>query len=62
MMHWQGLTELSGASYTPIGLVNADPSGIEVRADSPYKTVNDLVAAIKANPGKFNGLIYLTNP
>src|SRR5256884_8469014 len=24
MMHWQGLTELSGASYTPIGLVNAD--------------------------------------
>ena len=27
MMHWQGLTELSGASYTPIGLVNADPAG-----------------------------------
>ena len=53
MMHWQGLTELNGASYTPIGLVNADPAGIQVRADSPYKTVNDLLAAIKANPGKF---------
>ncbi len=53
MMHWQGLTELNGASYTPIALVNADPSGIEVRADSPYKTVGDLVAAVKANPGKF---------
>jgi tripartite-type tricarboxylate transporter receptor subunit TctC len=53
MMHWQGLTELSGASYTPIGLVNADPAGIQVRADAPYKTVNDLLAAIKANPGKF---------
>ena len=26
MMHWQGLTELNGASYTPIGLVNADPA------------------------------------
>ncbi|MEO9163597.1 MAG: tripartite tricarboxylate transporter substrate binding protein [Casimicrobiaceae bacterium] len=52
MMHWQGLTELNGASYTPIGLVNADPSGIEVRADAPYKNVNELVAAIKANPGK----------
>jgi hypothetical protein len=38
MMHWQGLTELSGASYTPIGLVNADPAGIQVRADAPYKT------------------------
>jgi tripartite-type tricarboxylate transporter receptor subunit TctC len=53
MMHWQGLTELNGASYTPIGLVNADPAGVQVRADAPYKTVSDLLAAIKANPGKF---------
>ncbi len=53
MMHWQGLTELSPASYTPIGLVNFDPAGLQVRADSPYKTTNDLVTAIKANPGKF---------
>jgi tripartite-type tricarboxylate transporter receptor subunit TctC len=53
MMHWQGLTELSGASYTPIGLVNADPAGVQVRADAPYKNLGDLVAAIKANPGKF---------
>lgn len=53
MMHWQGLTTLTSESYTPIGLVNADPAGVQVRADSPYKTVNDLLAAIKANPGKF---------
>jgi tripartite-type tricarboxylate transporter receptor subunit TctC len=53
MMHWQGLTELSGASYTPLGLVNADPAGVQVRADAPYKTINDLLAAVKANPGKF---------
>ncbi len=53
MMHWQGLTDISGASYTPIGLVNSDPAGVQVRADAPYKNVNDLVAAIKANPGKF---------
>ncbi len=52
MMHWQGLTELNGASYTPIGLVNADPAALEVAADAPYKTANDLIAAIKANPGK----------
>src|SRR6187551_2017600 len=51
MMHWQGLTELTGASYTPIGLVNLDPAGLQVRADSPYKTAKDLVDAIKANPG-----------
>ncbi|MGH8796285.1 MAG: tripartite tricarboxylate transporter substrate binding protein [Caldimonas sp.] len=53
MMHWLKLTDLSGASYTPIGLVNSDPAGLQVRADSPYKTAKDLVAAIKANPGKF---------
>ena len=52
MMHWQGLTDLKGTSYTPIGLVNADPAGLQVRADSPYKTVKDVVDAIKANPGK----------
>ena len=52
MMHWQGLTELTGASYTPIGLVNVDPAGLSVAADSPYKTATDLIAAIKANPGK----------
>ena len=52
MMHWQGLTELTGASYTPIGLVNADPAGVQVRADAPYKNVNELLAAIKASPGK----------
>ena len=53
MMHWQGLTELKGSSYTPLGLVNSDAAGLQVRADSPYKTVKDLVDAIKANPGKF---------
>ena len=53
MMHWQGLTDLNGASYTPIGLVNIDPAGIQVRADAPYKNVKDLLAAIKANPGKY---------
>jgi tripartite-type tricarboxylate transporter receptor subunit TctC len=53
MMHHQGLTDLNGASYTPIALVNADPAGVQVRADAPYKNLNDLLAAVKANPGKF---------
>src|SRR5205085_8109486 len=53
MMHWQGLTDLTGASFTPIGLVNADPAGLQIAADAPYKNVNELVAAIKASPGKF---------
>ena len=53
MMHWQGLTELTGASYTPIGSSTRTRRACRSRADAPYKTVNDLVAAIKANPGKF---------
>jgi len=52
MLHWQGLTELTGASYTPLALVNADPAGVQVRVDAPYKTIGELLAAIKANPGK----------
>ena len=52
MMHWQGLTDLGPGSYQPLALVNADPAGFQVRADSQYKTVKDVIDAIKANPGK----------
>jgi tripartite-type tricarboxylate transporter receptor subunit TctC len=52
MMHHQGLTKLSGAGFTPIGLVNVDPAAIQVRADAPYKTMADLIDAIRKNPGK----------
>ena len=52
MMHWVGLTPLKHTDHTPIELVNADPAGMHVRVDSPYKSVKDLIAAIKANPGK----------
>ena len=53
MMHWAGLTDLKPTNYTPLALMNIDPAAVTVRANSPYKTVNDLLAAIKANPGKF---------
>ena len=52
MMHHVGLTPLKHTDYTPIGLVNADPAGVHVRIDSPYKSTKELLAAIKANPGK----------
>ncbi len=56
MLHWLGLTDLTGAgSYTPIGLYNQDPAGVQVRADSPYNTAPELIAAAKANPGKLKG-------
>ncbi|HJS31670.1 MAG TPA: tripartite tricarboxylate transporter substrate binding protein [Alphaproteobacteria bacterium] len=53
MMHWQGLTDLKGTSYTPLALMNSDPPGVQVKADSPYKNLKELVAAIKPSPGKF---------
>jgi len=53
MLHWQGLTQRDYKDYTPIALMNLDPAGVQVRADAPYKTVNDLLDDIKKNPGKF---------
>jgi tripartite-type tricarboxylate transporter receptor subunit TctC len=50
MLHWQGLTEFKPDSYRPLGLMNEDPPGIQVTASSPYKTVAELAAAIKAAP------------
>lgn len=52
MMHHQGLTNLTGASFTPLGLINMDATAFQVRADAPYQSLGDLVAVIKANPGK----------
>lgn len=45
-----GSSDISYEDFTPIGLYNADPSAIFVRADSPYKTIDDLIAAIKQDP------------
>lgn len=53
MMHWQGLTKLDYKAYTPIAMVNEDPAGLQVKADSPYKTARELLDDVKANPGKF---------
>ncbi|HET7408688.1 MAG TPA: tripartite tricarboxylate transporter substrate binding protein [Paracoccaceae bacterium] len=50
MMHHQGLTDLTYEDYDVIALVNADPAGVMVAADSPYQTVEDLLAAIKEEP------------
>ena len=40
--------------FAPIALVTADPTVLVVRADGPYKTLKDFVAAAKARPGKIN--------
>lgn len=46
-----GLSELSYRDFELIALLNRSPAGISVRADSPFKTLKDLVEYAKANPG-----------
>jgi tripartite-type tricarboxylate transporter receptor subunit TctC len=55
MMHWVGLTELTGEDYTPIALYNVDPAGVQVAADAPWDNVPDMLAEFKANPGEYTG-------
>lgn len=52
MMHWQGLTELTWEDYTPLALVNEDPAAVHVRADSEWENLEDMLDAIRANPGQ----------
>ena len=40
------------SEFTPIALVSADPTVLMVPADSPWKTVKDLVEDAKTRPGR----------
>jgi tripartite-type tricarboxylate transporter receptor subunit TctC len=53
MLHWQGLTRLTWRDYTPIAMMNLVPAGVQVAADSPWKTLKDMIDAIRANPGRY---------
>lgn len=62
-----GTSELTYADYTLIGLYNADPSAIFVRADSKFEDIDDLAAAIKddlaalrTSGANFGGLNHLS--
>jgi tripartite-type tricarboxylate transporter receptor subunit TctC len=52
MLRHMGLTDLSYENYTPLALLINNAAAITVRADSPYNTLEDLIAAIRANPGQ----------
>lgn len=47
-----GLTKLSYEDFTPIARLNADPAAITVKADAPWNTIEDFLAASKAKPGE----------
>src|SRR5690606_33245986 len=52
MMRHAGLTQLSYKDMTPIAMMNYDPNAVFVRTDSPIQNAQQLLDAVKANPGK----------
>ena len=42
------------ADFTPVALLSRSPHAMVVRADAPFRTFKDFVAAAKANPDKLN--------
>lgn len=51
-MHWMGISELTFADFQPLYLLNGDAAAFFVRKDSEIETLDDLLARIKAEPGK----------
>jgi len=51
-MHWMGISELTWEGYQPLQLLNGDAAAFIVKPDSPFKTLPDLLAHIRANPGR----------
>lgn len=39
--------------FTPIAMTQMNPNVFVVKADSPYKNIDDVIKAIKASPGKY---------
>jgi tripartite-type tricarboxylate transporter receptor subunit TctC len=51
MYEAQGIPGAAPENFTLIGRFNADPIGVNVRADAPWGSVEELVEAVKADPG-----------
>lgn len=47
-----GISKVNYEDFQPIARFTSDPSSITVRADAPWKTVEEFLAHAKANPGK----------
>lgn len=49
-----GLFDHTYKDYTPLVQLNADPAAIVVPANSPYKTIDDFMAAARKSPATMN--------
>lgn len=48
-----GQADINRDMFTPIAQYNFDPAGFHAPINSPYKSLKEALAALKANPGKF---------
>lgn len=48
-----GVIKFTHEDFTPIVMLNADPAAITVKADAPWNTVEEFLAAAKKAPGEF---------
>lgn len=46
----QGQADFTSESFTPIALINADPSSVTVAADSEIQSLTQIIDALKADP------------
>ncbi|MEZ5324973.1 MAG: tripartite tricarboxylate transporter substrate binding protein [Verrucomicrobiales bacterium] len=51
-MHWMGISDLTYADFTPLMQVNKDAAAILVKADAPWKTIDQFVEHMRSNKGK----------
>ena len=53
-LHHMGLTDLTYSNYTPLALMVHNPAAVTVRVEAPWNTLDDLIQAIRENPGELN--------
>lgn len=52
-MRSMGISQLTWQDFTPVAQVNADAAAVFVKKDAPWKTLPELLEAIRAAPKKF---------
>ena len=52
-MRAMGISKLTWEEFTPVAQVNGDAAAILVRADASWKTLGELLAEVRRQPGKF---------
>lgn len=56
MDHWiTPAVKVSYKDFDPLVLMNEDPATVTISASAPYKTYDEFVSYLKANPGKVRG-------